>query len=113
LPCIDKSGKSLQLWKVNDHTLVGTVFTTQKNLIIVPSKKIKTLSREIQNPSILINELEKSSLKCWNIVYNSRTNEIDIWPHLIASSKNWVNENMVVDKSPYKNMTKIEWINSY
>lgn len=114
LPYIDSNENTLQIWKINPSTLIGTVQNKLKQIIIIPASKIRFLSEQVENYSIVIKQLERETLKKWDIVYNSNILELDVWPHFLAAGKSWVEDpENVVDKSPYKNMTKDDLIKHF
>lgn len=114
LPYVDSNGNVLQIWKIHPSTLIGTVQNKQQKIKIIPAHKIRILSEQVENYSIVIKQLEREPLKKWDIVYNSYNLEFDLWPHFLAAGKSWADEpKNIIDESPYKNMTKDDLIKHF
>ena len=84
---IDTEGRCIQLWKTRQYGLIGTVLDQQDNLLILSAQKIHNPLNDKQTPDELIECLESSPRRHWDIAYDAHKLALTIWPHLEAAGK--------------------------
>ncbi len=86
-PHTDSLGHRLQLYKAEEYGLVGLIFHGQEISQIVPSSRIHNPLNPRESSARLVERLESSSCKVWDLAFDVHSLTITVWPHLVAAAK--------------------------
>jgi ankyrin repeat protein len=86
----DSLGRFIQLFKTQKYGLIGSVLDQDNHITIITGEKIINPLCPRKEPEKLVEYLENIELKQWDIVYDTQTVSLTIWPHLVAAGKNGV-----------------------
>jgi hypothetical protein len=86
-PFKDKMGRKIQLWSVPDRGLIGTVIDDQNKMTIINSCKIHNGLNPSEIGKPLYKKLLASTNDNWDLVILPSSEEIYVWPHLVAAGK--------------------------
>ncbi|WP_213156138.1 ankyrin repeat domain-containing protein [Neochlamydia sp. AcF65] len=87
LPFQDREGRQIRLWKTEKYGLIGSVLESDGTLRIIPKDRIWTPLSSNKGGNLLLECLEKVSLRRWDLVFDAKRLELIIWPYLQAAGK--------------------------
>ncbi|MDF2549301.1 MAG: hypothetical protein K0S07_368 [Chlamydiales bacterium] len=83
-PYFDRQGFQIQLWRYK-NSLIASVMSSAGNLKILNGSKIHNSLSPHENPLHLLARLEKVGKKRWQFAYFPKTDQLYLWPHLVAA----------------------------